>query len=443
MRLLTCIFVSMTTAWSAWAMSSQPQAKTELKPEVITIFFTGNTLGQLKPCGCSGGQLGGFDKRQGIFNTAEKSKRLIVDTGLLIEQNSEQDLIKFNILFQAFELLDYDLISLTKDDVKTARNLGLLQAVEDTPKIISYQFCLADANLPAKFKKQFSLKGKKIDVTIAAFSAESKPLEKIKELFEPASGRQKVNILILDRCNGDIISSIAKLEVVDCLVCPAEFDEAEVISRHNESPMVFSTGRYGKYVGKLQIASNASGKLNFDFAGVPVSENLPQQTSLVQLYEFYQQLVKEANLLEKQSRFPLQEGLKYVGSKSCKACHNYEYNKWSVKPHAKAYQTLVNVGSQFDPECVVCHVIGMEYDGGFISEKKTPDLKNVGCENCHGPGSEHIESGGVKPTAEPKFDCIQCHTTEHSAEYAGNEKLYFEKIIHWREPNTADNVNNK
>src|SRR5262249_57377371 len=45
---------------------------------------------------------------------------------------------------------------------------------------------------------------------------------------------------------------------------------------------------------------------------------------------------------------------------------------------------------QFDGECIVCHTVGFAYTTGFADEKKTPLLKDVGCENCHGPGSAHI-----------------------------------------------------
>jgi hypothetical protein len=82
----------------------------------------------------------------------------------------------------------------------------------------------------------------------------------------------------------------------------------------------------------------------------------------------------------------------------------------------------------------------MEYDSGFISEQKTGHLKNVGCENCHGPGSKHVESGGVVALTEPKSVCIDCHTPEHSGGYAGNEGAFLEKIVHWQEPNSSRSV---
>jgi len=76
----------------------------------------------------------------------------------------------------------------------------------------------------------------------------------------------------------------------------------------------------------------------------------------------------------------------------------------------------------------------MDYESGFVSEQKTGHLKNVGCENCHGPGSEHIMTAGQTELTEPKSACIDCHTPEHSGDYAGNESSFQKKIVHWREP---------
>ncbi len=420
-------------------VTTEPSAKSPHKTDSLTVFFTGNELGELKPCGCSGGQLGGLSRRAAVFNRVSEHKRLIIDTGSLVKSQSEQDLIKFNIILQAFRQLDYDLVSLSEKDIEIAQNLGLLS--DPIIGFISpYGTPVRDAlrrgeKIAGGFRNQYLLNGKYITISVLTFNVETSPIKQIREVFPREPGQQSVNILIINRCDDAIISSIAEMGTVDCIVCPAESDEPMVSGEANKRPLVFSVGRFGRYVCGLQITESAGGenKLKLSFFAVPVKEDLEEEASLVQLYNDYQQLVKERNLLEKHPRFTL-DGLEYTSSESCKACHEYEYGKWSRNAHAHAYATLERAGSQFDPECVICHVVGMDYESGFISEHKTGHLKNVGCENCHGPGSEHIKTGGIVGFTGPKSACIDCHTPEHSGDYAGNEGAFLEKIVHWREP---------
>jgi hypothetical protein len=365
---------------------------------------------------------------------------MIVDTGMFVEGNGEQDLIKFDIMTRAFDLLDYDLVNLTNKDITIAKDLGLLDIISSFFNIIT-SHKLSDANLPARFTKKFALKDKMIAVTVATFDAEAAPVEQIERLFTQEGGVQTVNILILNRCTPGIIKTIAKEADVDCLICPGESDEPALLSAPNKSPLVISVGRFGRYVSKVQIkAGKDGGKAKLSFSKVPVKEEPLPGEPLVELYEEYQQLVREADLLAKIPRYFLPDDLAYTGSKSCKSCHEYEYEKWSTKSHAHAYETLKRVGSESDPECVGCHVVGLKYEGGFVSEQETADLKDVGCEVCHGPGSEHIRTLGDVKTRAPRQDCIDCHTSDNSVNYAGNEAVYFEKIIHWREPKAQRDV---
>ena len=432
-RLAICLCATLPLVASCLPdRQPRPSVKPVEEADRFVIFLTGSELGALKPCGCSGGQLGGLDRRGAVFKTVPRQKRLIVDTGSLVESDSEQDIIKFNIIIQALSLLDYDVVNLTKEDLEIAENFGLLDHISRVFNVISAH-PPTDVDLPSKFTKQLALKDKALTVTIAAFNARSSRVEQIVGLFPTHTDGQAVNILILNHCDPTIVDSIAKkAPLVDCLVCPSDSDEPRIISQPNKKPLVFSVGRFGRYICKLDVtdAEDKDG-LELSFHAIPVREDLKQELSLVRLYKDYQQLVKEAHLLEKYPRFVLPNGLEYVGSKSCKPCHEYEYQTWSKKGHAHAYTTLEKAGSQYDPQCVICHVVGMEYSSGFVSEERTSHLKGVGCENCHGPGSEHIRTLGVVQTGEPKSSCLDCHTPETSGAYAGNEQLYLEKIRHW------------
>ena len=417
----------------------RPPAKKERRQvDTLTVFITGNTLGELKPCGCSGGQLGGFDRRPAVFNSVPADKRVILDTGSLVRSDTRQDLIKFNISIQALSILNYNVVNLTAKDIEIGRNLGLL----DDPILGFVSPHAAGEKIAQKLQGRYSLNGEPLTLCVSTFDVKTSPIDRIRDAFGPdVSSEKKVHILLVNQCNDSLIASIARMGIVDCLICPSVSDEPMVIGKPDRKPLVFSVGRYGRYISKLQInTARGEERLTFDFQAIPVVEDLEQDVSLMNLYKDYQQLVQEANLLEDHPRFILPNGLKYAGSKSCMACHAYEYEKWSAKAHASAFATLERVGSNYDPECVVCHVVGMDYESGFITQDTTPKLKDVGCENCHGPGSEHIKTVGMTKLTEPKSTCLDCHTPDHSGEYAGNEEVFRRKIMHWREPNPPPSV---
>lgn len=401
----------------------------------VSIFFTGSELGALKPCGCSGGQLGGLSKRTVVFNRAPAGRRLIVDTGTLVAGAGEQDLIKFRILFEAFRLLDYDLVHLTDEDVEIAGMLGLSAPRDGSFAVIGASLGTDPNDSPGPFVRRFSSRDREIVVCLASLDALEDRPESAAEIFGSHSDAGRVNILILRNGDAEACRIWAESAGADGIVCPSDSDEPQVLSQPGQRPLVFTVGRFGRYISRLSVDfSGLDAKPALFLETVPVEETLPEDTDLARLYRQYQGFVSESHLLEKYPRIPLPDGLQYVGSAACERCHGYEHNAWSTKAHADAFATLVEVGSDRDPECVICHVVGMDRESGYINEEKTPHLKDVGCENCHGPGSEHIRIGGLAPTTEPKSTCLDCHTPEHSSGYAGHEAEFLEKIKHWREP---------
>lgn len=110
---------------------------------------------------------------------------------------------------------------------------------------------------------------------------------------------------------------------------------------------------------------------------------------------------------------------KYVGSSTCKNCHEKEYHNFMT--HAKkstSFQSIERLKKELTEDeikgCYYCHTTGYGKSGGFISAEETPHLKNAGCEVCHGPGEFHVKTkdpAHVKGhlTAE---DCETCHISE-------------------------------
>ena len=56
---------------------------------------------------------------------------------------------------------------------------------------------------------------------------------------------------------------------------------------------------------------------------------------------------------------------------------------------------------------------------------------NVGCESCHGPGREHVESSGVKDMIrQPSIEsCTECHDGIKD-EGRFDPAIYYPKIRH-------------
>lgn len=115
------------------------------------------------------------------------------------------------------------------------------------------------------------------------------------------------------------------------------------------------------------------------------------------------------------------EDATYVGPDKCRLCHMEEYKMWKEVGHATAFGDLLPE-EQKDPDCFKCHVTGHGEESGYTSADETPELKNVSCEACHGPGSAHVKIAGehmgqagdwpMKLEGVPQNRCVKCHN-EH------------------------------
>jgi hypothetical protein len=247
---------------------------------------------------------------------------------------------------------------------------------------------------------------------------------------------------------------------------------------------ILHLGYKGKYVGVLGVwrTGNKAKPFSFKYELVALDPEFKTPASHVKghpvldLLEDYTAKLRSDDMLKEygkaQTRHVLQAlpevaGLKhpgvpkYVGSKKCATCHDNHaadaYAVWKKSPHSRAYETLANDkghpppgNRQFDGECIVCHTVGFGYQTGFRSEKETPQLENVGCESCHGPGSVHVANPNNKewqermnlgwlkgqgPAArrEARIEtfCQKCHDTENDVNWGrGAFAVKWAKIAH-------------
>ncbi|MCD6288249.1 MAG: hypothetical protein J7M12_03955, partial [Candidatus Hydrogenedentes bacterium] len=111
------------------------------------------------------------------------------------------------------------------------------------------------------------------------------------------------------------------------------------------------------------------------------------------------------------------EANKYVGTKKCKMCHLKQYKSWELTKHSKAFESLSDADKK-KADVIKKRTVGYGKPGGFKSLAETPDLVNVGCEDCHGPGGKHLsvkmtdkeaKRASIQDPAK-KNVCIECHS---------------------------------
>jgi hypothetical protein len=149
---------------------------------------------------------------------------------------------------------------------------------------------------------------------------------------------------------------------------------------------------------------------------------------------------------------------RYVGTKKCWICHmtkakGSQYTIWKESGHAMAYETLATErarevyaeavpGGTEDPQesarCLKCHTTG--FGEGIDAYTITFSISDgVGCESCHGPGSEYadmkvmqdrelaISKGLIIPD---ENTCLQCHNENNPTHQGFDYEAYFELIAH-------------
>ncbi len=144
----------------------------------------------------------------------------------------------------------------------------------------------------------------------------------------------------------------------------------------------------------------------------------------------------------------------YLGLQTCAACHSGGtvingvtvpniYSTYTNTPHASFFTMAINglESSHYNASCIQCHTVGYDtnsfaVNGGFddiallygwtfpatlntnnwaAMPPALQNLANIQCENCHGPGSQHLYSQGYTGNTNAisvnfaAGDCSQCH----------------------------------
>jgi hypothetical protein len=103
------------------------------------------------------------------------------------------------------------------------------------------------------------------------------------------------------------------------------------------------------------------------------------------------------------------------GAESCRACHEPTYTAWMGTPHATAFARLAESDAWDNPDCIGCHVTGIDQKHYVADVNVSPERWNVQCEECHGSGLLHARDGSYRTAGEAT--CRKCHDAENSPEF--------------------------
>ena len=465
------------------------------KPKFV-LFISGRQHGYIEPCGCItlARQKGGLMRRHTVQKILQERGWDVVpiDAGNQVRRFGQQPLIKLRKTYEALcNQLNYDVIGLGPDDLKLPA-INLAQTIANVVNGDS-PFTCANVDVMGMTKDHAIIErgGKRIGVTMVVGDEH---LEKIKQqhvtTVPMTDGLKKV---IPKMANCDLKVLIAFTEVDACRELAKQFPDFDLLitaggagdptlrpelikAENNHVTSMIQVGVKGMHVGLVGYYES-DGQSRIEYERVELDHRYKDSEEIKVIFKSYQEELKalwEKGLLKDIAQRDHPSGRSFIGSATCANCHDEEFEIWedgvdgNGGPHEKATVSLeknpnddrVWVQRHYDPECISCHATGWNaqnfypYKTGFM-KLADDDLLGNGCENCHGPGSAHVEmedlvAGGqqVDPVAriqrtremylsvsEARANaCKECHDLDNSPDFLeldGFDK-YWPKVKHGR-----------
>ena len=422
---------------------------------VIHVVFTGEENGYLEPCGCSEKQLGGFPKRHTLIkHLREKDEDLILlSLGDIIGKVGRQDEIKMETALEALDQMGYAAHNIGEKDLDMGTDLlGYISQISNVDFISSNIDSTSQA-LETKHYVIKEIKTKDTTLKVGIMGIVSPGLVENDyqdvEVMDPVLSLKPLLNNLHDKTDILILLSHAEMEEsveiaeacpeLDLVISGHLVDRPDLYLEKVNHTYIIPVGEKGKYVGEITLlprrkqTGEDGGFSHFSSAIeiTPLDERFADSSDIAMLLQIYQQRLADEELLAQVFKSDLPSNLTFIASDDCAVCHNKIFKHWEGTGHASAYETLVKAEHEYDPECVECHVIGLNYFTGFETIESTPELKGVGCESCHGAGSDHKETQSKGYGRVSVENCEICHNDEHSPNFEFND--YWQKIKHPRE----------
>ncbi|MCA9126499.1 MAG: hypothetical protein KDB22_05415 [Planctomycetales bacterium] len=451
------------------------------QPQAV-IFVSGQQHGYIEPCGCTGleNQKGGLIRRDTLLTSlGDRGWQLVpVDVGNQVRRIGRQAELKFQTTVESMKKMDYQAVTLGVDDLALSSiNLIQLAGSDGLNKLPFISANVVVWGDPSIFPSHRIVQAgdRKIGIT-GILGAEYQ--ERIKssdiEFFDPAERLASVvEQLKAENCNFIVLLAHASLEAstelaqkvpgIDLVVTAGGFGEPtnrpEAID--GSQAVMVQVGTKGMYGGIVGLFDDPQTPIRYQ--RIAISSQFKDSARMLEEFSNYQERLKEEGLAGL-GVTPVSHpsGRNFVGSQACAECHEYAFDVWKSSPHVNATDSIIEanndrggIARHHDPECISCHVTGWDpkffspYATGFASPIDTPQMMGSGCENCHGPGSQHVaaELGEIDVTSEQLAElqqqmvlpldrardrCLECHDLDNSPDFHVKPfEEYWDRVKHY------------
>ena len=469
-------FPGQEKIWQTW---DQP---------AVAFLLTAEMHGFIEPCGCSEEQLGGVSRRANLLKKLEDKKWPVcgLDAGGLARRSAvQQAKIKLESTLRALRDMKYRGIGMGPEELRLGADFLLSQhdtESEDAVSFISANVVFFETpELSPKPWITFEQGGLKIAVTSVLSSKLQREMGRVSDV-EVSDAREALKKVLkeLEPESPDVTILLSQAKVAESKEFAKEFPQFDIVltAEGSSDPdpknafekvgdtLVIEAGRKGKYAGVLAYYPDAEERFQYRLVALNDSD-FDDTPSMIQLMEDYQQRLRDQEVvLTDTIGVGHPSGAHFVGVEQCATCHKKAMSVWKDSKHAHAfeslfpenkrhgYERLKGISRGFDPECLACHVTGwkpeqyLRYRSGFLNQElaKEPEkglqtlLAGNQCENCHGPGSRHIElieEGEVKAAIDEvkvtekqarESMCATCHDPDNSPNFKFDK--YWKDIAH-------------
>ncbi len=393
------------------------------KPDVA-LLFSGEQDGYLEPCGCAGleNQKGGTMRRATLIKQlrADGWPLVAMDLGGQEKRFGAQAEIKFNTVMESLIAMGYAAVGLGPQDLRMDLLSVVINWEPDQSPFVSAN--VAILGFDSGFTKRYRIidaGGMRIGITAVLGGSDAARFQNSDELsvMDPVQALNEVlPELRSANCDHLVLLSFAAPDETEQLARRfPEFDWVVTAGGAEEPPNspaqiegtgthLIEVGHKAMYVAVVGFYKDA--QQPWRYQRVPLDARFADDPQIHQLFVAYQRQLQTLGLegLGIKS-VPHPSGREFAGSDVCADCHTAATDVYLDTTHAHALATLQNLNPprSYDPECISCHVTGWDpqkyfpYISGYLSEQKTPQMANNGCENCHGPAAEHVaaENGEI------------------------------------------------